>query len=141
MSHYSNATTDIEFLFPFGWGELWGIADRTDFGRKEFQKRLKEPKEKNKDTKKLEYLFTFSQEVVENDGKFLDNQFYDVYLIEMDLDISSLKLQEEEVSEVKNIYYKDFETMINNKDKDIVNHPEEWKRLFKILHQRYDNKK
>ena len=28
---YSNATTDIEFLFPFGWGELWGIADRTDY--------------------------------------------------------------------------------------------------------------
>ena len=31
LSHYSNATTDVEFLFPFGWGELWGIADRTDF--------------------------------------------------------------------------------------------------------------
>ena len=31
LSHYSNATTDIEFVFPFGWGELWGIADRTDF--------------------------------------------------------------------------------------------------------------
>ena len=31
LSHYSNATTDIEFLFPFGWGELWGIADRTDY--------------------------------------------------------------------------------------------------------------
>ena len=31
LSHYSNGTTDIEFLFPFGWGELWGIADRTDY--------------------------------------------------------------------------------------------------------------
>ena len=31
LSHYSKATTDIEYLFPFGWGELWGIADRTDF--------------------------------------------------------------------------------------------------------------
>ena len=31
LSHYSNATTDFEFLFPFGWGELWGVADRTDF--------------------------------------------------------------------------------------------------------------
>ncbi len=31
LSHYSNATTDIEFQFPFGWGELWGIADRTNF--------------------------------------------------------------------------------------------------------------
>ena len=31
LSFYSRATTDIEFLFPFGWGELWGIADRTNY--------------------------------------------------------------------------------------------------------------
>lgn len=31
LSHYSNATTDIEYKFPFGWGELWGVASRTDF--------------------------------------------------------------------------------------------------------------
>ncbi|MGI6728026.1 MAG: glycine--tRNA ligase [Anaerovoracaceae bacterium] len=35
LSHYSNATTDLEYLFPFGWGELWGIADRTDFDLKQ----------------------------------------------------------------------------------------------------------
>lgn len=34
LSHYSNATSDIEYKFPFGWGELWGIADRTDFDLK-----------------------------------------------------------------------------------------------------------
>ena len=37
LSHYSNATTDIEFVFPFGWGELWGIADRTDYDLKQHQ--------------------------------------------------------------------------------------------------------
>ena len=31
LSFYSKATTDFEFMFPFGWGELWGIADRTDY--------------------------------------------------------------------------------------------------------------
>ena len=31
LAFYSKATSDIEFLFPFGWGELWGIADRTDY--------------------------------------------------------------------------------------------------------------
>ena len=31
LCFYSKSTTDIEFLFPFGWGELWGIADRTDY--------------------------------------------------------------------------------------------------------------
>ena len=35
LSHYSKATTDIEYLFPFGWGELWGIADRTDYDLKQ----------------------------------------------------------------------------------------------------------
>ncbi|WP_462405582.1 glycine--tRNA ligase [Gracilibacillus sp. Marseille-QA3620] len=34
LSHYSNATTDFEYKFPFGWGELWGIASRTDFDLK-----------------------------------------------------------------------------------------------------------
>jgi glycyl-tRNA synthetase len=35
LSHYSKATTDFEYLFPFGWGELWGIANRTDFDLKQ----------------------------------------------------------------------------------------------------------
>ena len=37
LSHYSNGTTDFEFMFPFGWGELWGIADRTDYDLKQHQ--------------------------------------------------------------------------------------------------------
>ncbi len=43
LSHYSNATTDIEFMFPFGWGELWGIADRTDFDLKQHSNHSGEP--------------------------------------------------------------------------------------------------
>ncbi|WP_373844542.1 glycine--tRNA ligase [Clostridium sp.] len=39
LSHYSNATSDIEYLFPFGWGELWGIADRTDYDLTQHQNR------------------------------------------------------------------------------------------------------
>ena len=31
LAFYSKATTDFEYLFPFGWGELWGVADRTDY--------------------------------------------------------------------------------------------------------------
>lgn len=37
LSFYSKATTDVEYLFPFGWGELWGIADRTDYDLKRHQ--------------------------------------------------------------------------------------------------------
>ncbi|MCL2698184.1 MAG: glycine--tRNA ligase [Oscillospiraceae bacterium] len=35
LSFYSKATTDFEYLYPFGWGELWGIADRTDYDLKQ----------------------------------------------------------------------------------------------------------
>ena len=38
LSFYSNATTDIEYKFPFGWGELWGIASRTDYDLTQHQK-------------------------------------------------------------------------------------------------------
>ena len=37
LAFYSNATTDFEFLFPFGWGELWGVASRTDYDLKQHQ--------------------------------------------------------------------------------------------------------
>src|SRR5574344_1060651 len=47
LSFYSNATTDIEYKFPFGWGELWGIASRTDYDLTQHQ---------NVSGEKLEYL-------------------------------------------------------------------------------------
>ncbi|MEG2368169.1 MAG: glycine--tRNA ligase, partial [Oscillospiraceae bacterium] len=38
LSFYSKATTDFEFMFPFGWGELWGVADRTDYDLTQHEK-------------------------------------------------------------------------------------------------------
>lgn len=64
LSHYSNATTDIEFMFPFGWGELWGIADRTNFDLTQHQ---------NHSGKSMEY---FDQEA---------NERYIPYVIEPSL--------------------------------------------------------
>ncbi|MEG1396309.1 MAG: glycine--tRNA ligase, partial [Oscillospiraceae bacterium] len=37
LCFYSKATTDFEFMFPFGWGELWGVADRTDYDLNQHQ--------------------------------------------------------------------------------------------------------
>ena len=42
LAFYSKATTDIEYKFPFGWGEVWGIADRTDYDLKRHQEFSKE---------------------------------------------------------------------------------------------------
>ena len=53
LSHYSNATTDFEFLFPFGWGELWGVASRTDYDLTQHQ---------NESGKSLEYFDQIANE-------------------------------------------------------------------------------
>lgn len=42
LSFYSKATTDFEYRFPFGWGELWGIADRTDYDLKQHAEHARE---------------------------------------------------------------------------------------------------
>ncbi len=42
LAFYSNATTDIEYRFPFGWGELWGIADRTDYDLRQHMEHSKD---------------------------------------------------------------------------------------------------
>ena len=42
LSFYSKATTDFEYLFPFGWGELWGVADRTDYDLKQPQRAFRQ---------------------------------------------------------------------------------------------------
>ena len=56
LSFYSRATTDIEFLFPFGWGELWGIADRTDYDLTQHQNESGEDMTYFDDQKKERYI-------------------------------------------------------------------------------------
>lgn len=56
LSFYSKATSDIEFLFPFGWGELWGIADRTDYDLTQHQNASKQPMDYFDDEKKIKYI-------------------------------------------------------------------------------------
>ena len=56
LSFYSNATTDIEYLFPFGWGELWGIADRTDYDLTQHQNTSGESMEYFDDETKEKYI-------------------------------------------------------------------------------------
>ena len=56
LCFYSKATTDLEFLFPFGWGELWGIADRTDYDLTQHQNTSGEDMGYFDDEKKEKYV-------------------------------------------------------------------------------------
>ena len=72
LCFYSKATTDFEFLFPFGWGELWGVADRTDYDLTQHQ---------NTSGKDLTY---FDQET---------NEHYIPYVIEPSLGVERTVLR------------------------------------------------
>ena len=71
LCFYSKATTDFEYLFPFGWGELWGVADRTDYDLTQHQ---------NTSGKSLEYFDP------------TDNSRYIPYVIEPSLGVERLFL-------------------------------------------------
>jgi len=83
----------------------------------------------------LEYLFTVKESSIHN-GNFIDNEFVDIYLLNKDVDISILVLQEEEVSGIRKIQYKELEKMVDNNDKTIVNHKDMYSNLFRVLRQR-----
>lgn len=85
----------------------------------------------------LEFLFTTPHQKILNDGTYIGNHFNDSFLVEKDIDLSLLKLQPEEVSEVKIIHFTELEKQITEKHPELAQHPE-YEKLFPILHQRHD---
>ena len=79
----------------------------------------------------LRYLFTVKENKVWND--IIDNEIVDVFLVNKNINIDDLKLQEEEVAEVKFFTYKEFEHMVVTDDKNLVPRKEIDQRLLKIL--------
>lgn len=71
LSHYSNGTSDVEYNYPFGWGEVWGIASRTDFDLTQHQ---------NASRVKLEYYDA------------INNKRYIPYVVEPSLGVDRLLL-------------------------------------------------
>lgn len=78
----------------------------------------------------LEYLFS----VKEEDGT--TRHFHDVFLISFDFDINKVKIQKEEVSEVKKLPYADLEKEIHDSSDAFTDHQEEYERIFTILKER-----
>lgn len=85
----------------------------------------------------LEYLFTVKEHTVHNNGTLVNNEIIDVFLISKNVNIEDLKLQKEEVSEIKYISLKNFEEMVKDNSKELVQHKELHHKLLEILHNRY----
>lgn len=89
------------------------------------------------DPKNIEFLFNFKNQEVLNNGTLLNNHFVDVYLVPLDLDVTKVHLQPEEVSEIKFVPFRELEKIINGRDKNFVMIDEAYQKLFNILHTRY----
>ena len=84
----------------------------------------------------LQYLFTVKEHKIHSKD-YIDNEFIDVFIINKDIEIKDLKLQVEEVSDVKFIPYKKLQEMIEKTDSNIVEHKEMYNKLFNILKEKF----
>ncbi|MBI2634191.1 NUDIX domain-containing protein [Candidatus Peregrinibacteria bacterium] len=83
----------------------------------------------------LQYLFETRETNVTNNGRFIDNEIKDIYLLEQDIDINDLNLQAEEVSTVRFIHFQDLEKMIQENSGDFVPHKNTYAGLFAFIRQ------
>jgi isopentenyl-diphosphate delta-isomerase type 1 len=86
------------------------------------------------------YLFSVEQHIVINNGTYINNEFNDVYLVLLDKNIEEMKIQKEEVAELKWITVDNLKKLLIDKKEPIVDHDEEYKLLFEILKQPRDIK-
>lgn len=122
------------------FANLWAISsaghvlsneDSIESGIRE----LKEELDIDAKREDLEYLFTVKREQPYKDSylRVID----DVYLLNLNLDIDHTKLQVEELTDIKYVYYEYLKSILENNDPDYVPYTEEHKKLFDILKSRY----
>jgi|GEM_PF-389004 len=121
--------------------DLWAIstAGHVKAGEASIESALRELKEElgiKATDKDLEYLFSIRRK--EDMGDIHINTIDDVYLVEADLDVENTKLQFSELTDIKYVYYEYLEQIFKNKDPHYVPICEEHDKLFKYLHDRFD---
>lgn len=97
---------------------------------------LKEELSLEIESSELKYIETLKRSPKHEDG-FIDNEFDDLYLLKIDKKIEELTYQKEEISEIFFVPYKKFKEMVENKQKDLVIYPDEYKILFNLLDKEY----
>lgn len=118
--------------------DMWDIssAGHISSGENSMSTALRELKEElglNITPDKLIYIGEVTQQVVLNNNSYFNNEFNDIYLLKMELDSASLKMEDGEVSEVKWLPWKDVRELVEKKDGNLVPHDDEFKILFQYL--------
>lgn len=88
----------------------------------------------------VEYLYTFKDTLIENNGTFIDSEFYDVFVLKANFDINQITMQKEEVQAVKYISYDEFKNIVVNQDKSFWQHKIAYKMLLIVLDEFCSNK-
>lgn len=86
----------------------------------------------------LKYLFTVNEKHIKEVKNLKIRHIADVYLLYRNIELSSLVLQQEEVSDVKYVHYKDFEKMLLNDEDNIVAHDEIYSGVLKELQKKFN---
>lgn len=81
----------------------------------------------------VEYLYTFKETMIEKNGAFFDNEFYDVFVLKANFDIDEVTVQQEEVQAVKYISYDEFKNIVMNQNKSFWQHKTGYKMLLIAL--------
>lgn len=81
----------------------------------------------------LELVATTTEQWILNDGRYLDNEFHDIYLVRRDVDPDSLTLQRSEVAEARLVALDEFRAMCARRDPSLVPHWDEYASLLEIL--------
>ena len=89
----------------------------------------------------VEYLYTFRETMIDNNKSFIDNEFYDVFVLRANFDIDQITIQEDEVQAVKYISYDEFKKIVVNEDKSFWQHRTGYKMLLIALDELFNSHK
>jgi isopentenyldiphosphate isomerase len=123
---------------------LWAVASvagHVDAGEDSLIAALREIEEEigvNLNGEDLIKIYSYTEQLVLNNGKFIDNEFDESFLVEKDLLLNDLVLQEEEVSDVKYVWFEDLEKYYTSGNPEYVSKPKEsFEKIFDIIRERF----
>lgn len=86
----------------------------------------------------LKHIMSYKRLTSHDNGQFVNNGFFEIFIVLKNFDFKDISFQQEEISEVRYIPFQELEERIKTGDRQYVKHPEEYKKLFEVLHKKFD---
>jgi isopentenyl-diphosphate delta-isomerase len=120
------------------WPNLWdvSVAGHLSSGEGAVEAAIREAEEELSLTLvpgECRYLFTVAEQMVLNNGSYIDNEYHHVFLVEKEVDLGDLKFSDGEVAEVRFVAVRELQTNLATDPGRFVPHQEEYRKLFKAV--------